>query len=671
MRLTFDDGAAWNGMAIGIDAKSVTIPMTDNSALIYAFRAGNLMTVNAAGQAFQFNLGGTSRLMVDLARCVATELATERGEPTPRFADSTPVPIPAKPAIPPAPRPQLQAQGGDLELAATRIASNLLLEAKFPHARLLASNETPPALKGHGVAWTSDLGLGAVWMLPASVASDPQQAASQLISSDAASKGPPSDRSGVKRARGTDGPRWGLACNDGAELTSAGGSWMTQVHTSKLKPHQQREACKRRDAGEPLSEFRAQLQRARRQDFEIGGVNPTDRKVSPSSSGPSQAVIKRLFARSGNRCAFPKCTVALVQDDTVVGQICHIKATSLGGPRFDPEQTAEQRQGYNNLILLCANHHTIIDDDPEAYTVDRLCKMKADHEANSTDLADADVDLGTRLLLRQAVASTNQSGGITAHTVQQTINFQLPGPHPRQEEEHRSRAERAREFHSNRVKEVAAGTSAIELDGGALVLHVVPFAAIEGRPVSIFNEIARNPHQFPPMGRGRAENSRIDTKGMLIGSNASGLAKPQRAYVKVFRSAAVESVASSLARGRDHNFLVLPSIQAMIIKYTSWYVRSLNFFGIAPPTVVLASLVHVQGMRLLQDYIERSSFEDNPFGLMTEGTANFDEVILEATPSGYAECAKMLMPMLSHMAHAAGLSAPPYFDQAGNYTPNL
>jgi hypothetical protein len=36
------------------------------------------------------------------------------------------------------------------------------------------------------VAWTSDYGIGAVVLLPASAAADPQQAASQLINSDAA-----------------------------------------------------------------------------------------------------------------------------------------------------------------------------------------------------------------------------------------------------------------------------------------------------------------------------------------------------------------------------------------------------------------------------------------------------------------------------------------------------
>ena len=142
---------------------------------------------------------------------------------------------------------------------------------------------------------------------------------------------------------------------------------------------------------------------------------------------PSGAVVKRLFARSGNRCAYPKCAAEIVHDDVIIGQICHIKAASPNGPRYDPPQSAADRHGYDNLLLLCANHHAVIDSDSEAYTVERLIKMKADHEGRSATLAADQIDRGARLLLDQSVTATNQSGGIIAHTVHQTINLHPPG----------------------------------------------------------------------------------------------------------------------------------------------------------------------------------------------------------------------------------------------------
>jgi hypothetical protein len=98
-----------------------------------------------------------------------------------------------------------------------------------------------------------------------------------------------------------------------------------------------------------------------------------------TQTGTNRKTIKRLFALSGNRCAFPGCTDVLVEGDVVVGHICHIKAANPEGPRYDDQQRPAERHGYDNLILMCQKHHTVIDDGEEAYTVERLTKMKADH----------------------------------------------------------------------------------------------------------------------------------------------------------------------------------------------------------------------------------------------------------------------------------------------------
>jgi hypothetical protein len=45
---------------------------------------------------------------------------------------------------------------------------------------------------------------------------------------------------------------------------------------------------------------------------------------------PTERTIERLFAVSGNQCAFPGCTANLVIGDTVTAEICHIKAQNAG-----------------------------------------------------------------------------------------------------------------------------------------------------------------------------------------------------------------------------------------------------------------------------------------------------------------------------------------------------
>ena len=159
--------------------------MEANSSLINAFRAGLRMTVYASGQTFAFSLDGTSRLMPGLAQCVATELAIERGEPPPPPPPSSASkPVPVRPTMPHT--QPMQTNNAELELAATRIASNLLLQARLPNAHIMSPAETPEAIKRLGVAWKSDAGMGAVELLSPAAGKDAQQVASQLVTSDAA-----------------------------------------------------------------------------------------------------------------------------------------------------------------------------------------------------------------------------------------------------------------------------------------------------------------------------------------------------------------------------------------------------------------------------------------------------------------------------------------------------
>lgn len=78
--------------------------------------------------------------------------------------------------------------------------------------------------------------------------------------------------------------------------------------------------------------------------------------------------VKRLFALSQNRCAFPGCTAPLIEDTgTVTGIICHIKARSERGPRYDANQTEEERYAFDNLLLMCGRHSKLIDSEHQLY----------------------------------------------------------------------------------------------------------------------------------------------------------------------------------------------------------------------------------------------------------------------------------------------------------------
>jgi len=94
----------------------------------------------------------------------------------------------------------------------------------------------------------------------------------------------------------------------------------------------------------------------------------------------SQQTIKQLFGRSGNQCAFPGCECVLTSEDSAVNSnICHIEAAMPDGERYRENMTNKERAAYDNLIVLCPEHHKTT-DDVDVYTVDCLKQMKKDHE---------------------------------------------------------------------------------------------------------------------------------------------------------------------------------------------------------------------------------------------------------------------------------------------------
>ncbi len=92
-------------------------------------------------------------------------------------------------------------------------------------------------------------------------------------------------------------------------------------------------------------------------------------------------VVKRLYAESGNECSSPNCEQELFKDDpSHCGQIAHIYAKNMGGARYDPSMSEEERNGYGNLILLCSNCHNFIDSNPEKYPPSLLIDWKNKHK---------------------------------------------------------------------------------------------------------------------------------------------------------------------------------------------------------------------------------------------------------------------------------------------------
>jgi hypothetical protein len=95
----------------------------------------------------------------------------------------------------------------------------------------------------------------------------------------------------------------------------------------------------------------------------------------------SDRTRKALWARSGNRCSI--CKIELFADSKKadkfnIGEECHIISSKTDGPRHRSDFI--DYESYNNLILLCRNHHREIDELSDTYTEEILRYIKANHE---------------------------------------------------------------------------------------------------------------------------------------------------------------------------------------------------------------------------------------------------------------------------------------------------
>lgn len=97
----------------------------------------------------------------------------------------------------------------------------------------------------------------------------------------------------------------------------------------------------------------------------------------------SVRVQKLIWGEFAGRCALcRKSLVHSVEDgiSSLLGEIAHIVGEKESAARGRAACTGS-RNDPENLILLCREHHKIVDDHESLYPADRLRKLRADHLA--------------------------------------------------------------------------------------------------------------------------------------------------------------------------------------------------------------------------------------------------------------------------------------------------
>lgn len=128
---------------------------------------------------------------------------------------------------------------------------------------------------------------------------------------------------------------------------------------------------------------------------------------------PSRAIGAKttlfLHVRAGGRCEFDNCNAYLLEHEPTgspgnYAERAHIWAFSVEGPRG---QAGGRRPRHihriDNLMLLCKNCHTKIDNEPDVYGVGVLRKFKHDHEERIFNLTGLAKDRDTVPLVLKAL----------------------------------------------------------------------------------------------------------------------------------------------------------------------------------------------------------------------------------------------------------------------------
>jgi hypothetical protein len=144
---------------------------------------------------------------------------------------------------------------------------------------------------------------------------------------------------------------------------------------------------------------------------------------SRGAASPDAHTQRRLFAASAGYCQNPGCPNELFVDAAGesfhIAEMAHVFAAKDGGPRSNPELNKKERGAFENLVVLCANCHTMVDKAPDAFPDLMMFGWKREHANKLQGLFGA-VRFDDRTAARQVVEPL---------LAQNLAIFQQYGPH--------------------------------------------------------------------------------------------------------------------------------------------------------------------------------------------------------------------------------------------------
>lgn len=150
---------------------------------------------------------------------------------------------------------------------------------------------------------------------------------------------------------------------------------------------------------------------------------------------PSALTKWLLIARTAGRCQI--CNKFLLTDqftmiDNDNSNMAHIVASSPDGPRGDEERSHKLSADIGNLMLLCRDHHNLIDNNEDVYTEELLKKIKLVQEKRVRDLGESMNVEKTNIVVFQSPTKAKDHVSVNPQQIVQALIFNkepvsLPG----------------------------------------------------------------------------------------------------------------------------------------------------------------------------------------------------------------------------------------------------
>jgi hypothetical protein len=153
-------------------------------------------------------------------------------------------------------------------------------------------------------------------------------------------------------------------------------------------------------------------------------TNPNNAQGQGQRRGLPPAMQAALWTVSNGQCYAPGCTMPVVLEVRPGvykknAQVAHIYGVRPGAERYKPGMSAEERDSFANLLLLCLAHHEEVDGKGGAdrYPPETLLKWKQKHEGEYgsvlSGLPVPDTDMLLKELTKIAEPPLNRLEAIT------------------------------------------------------------------------------------------------------------------------------------------------------------------------------------------------------------------------------------------------------------------